>query len=128
MSSKLDAEQELQRRWSASFVAASLAGLAKQGARTACALPYRHGTAIALVPDMKLLSYNDLGFRLSLSRATLERMVTRAQLPAPVQVSSGAVRFIEDEITEWLATRPRTKTTTNERKLNEPTVHSVHDQ
>lgn len=72
---------------------------------------------------MKLLSYNDLVFALSLSRSTLERMVTRAQLPAPVQVSSGAVRFIEDEITDWLATRPRTKTATHERKLNEP----VHD-
>ena len=87
------------------------------GARTAHAIPYRHGTAIALAHDMKLLSYNDLGFRLSLSRATLERMVTRAEIPPPVQVSSGAVRFIEDEIEAWLATRPRTKTTTtHERK------------
>lgn len=87
------------------------------GARTARAIPYRHGTAIALAHDMKLISYNDLGFRLSLSRATLERMVTRAEIPPPVQVTSGAVRFIEDEIEAWLTTRPRTKTTTtHERK------------
>lgn len=61
---------------------------------------------------MKLLSYNDLAFRTNLSRRTLERMVVRAELPPPVQVSSGAVRFIEDEIEAWLTTRPRTKTAT----------------
>lgn len=66
---------------------------------------------------MKLLSYNDLVYRLKLSRSTIERMVVRAEMPPPVQVSSGAVRFIEDEIEVWLTTRPRTKTTTiNERK------------
>lgn len=60
---------------------------------------------------MKLLSYNDLVYRLNLSRSTLERMVVRAEMPPPVQVSSGAVRFIEDEIEAWLTTRPRTTTT-----------------
>ena len=61
---------------------------------------------------MKLISYNDLAFRTNLSRRTLERMVVRAELPPPVQVSSGAVRFIEDEITAWLTTRPRANTAT----------------
>lgn len=66
---------------------------------------------------MKLLSYNDLVYRLNLSRSTLERMVVRAEMPPPVQVSSGAVRFIEDEIQAWVDARPRTKTTiTQERK------------
>lgn len=61
---------------------------------------------------MKLLSYNDLVYRLNLSRSTLERMVVRAEIPPPVQVSSGAVRFVEDEIETWLSARPRTTTTT----------------
>ncbi|WP_082708906.1 AlpA family phage regulatory protein [Thiobacillus denitrificans] len=60
---------------------------------------------------MKLLSYSDLVYRLRLSRSTLERMVVRAEIPPPVQVSSGAVRFVEDEIEAWLTTCPRTKTT-----------------
>lgn len=68
---------------------------------------------------MKLLTYRDLVYRLNLSRSTLERMVARAEMPQPVQVSSGAVRFVEDEIEEWIATRPRTNTTTHERKLND---------
>ena len=57
---------------------------------------------------MRLITYNDVAARLGVSRATAERMVLRADLPAPIVITPGSVRFIEDEINAWLAARPRT--------------------
>jgi prophage regulatory protein len=55
----------------------------------------------------RLLTYAEVAARLGVSRSTVERLVTRAEIPQPLHIAPGAVRFVEDEINAWLVSRPR---------------------
>lgn len=41
----------------------------------------------------------------SLSATTLWRLTRRGQFPQPIQLSTGAVGYLDSEITAWLAER-----------------------
>ena len=43
----------------------------------------------------------------NLSTSSLYRLMRRDAFPIPVRVGQRAVRWSEDEVIEWLATRPR---------------------
>ncbi len=44
----------------------------------------------------------------SLSSATVYRMMSRGEFPRPVRVGRRAARWRSDEVEEWLASRPHT--------------------
>jgi predicted DNA-binding transcriptional regulator AlpA len=52
--------------------------------------------------DRLLLSAEDLASMLSISRATLWRMVSAGKLPLPLRPSPGIVRWRREEITRWV--------------------------
>ena len=51
----------------------------------------------------KLLKIHDVTEIVSLSAATIYRMIKRKQFPASVKISDGAVRWRLTEIDEWIA-------------------------
>jgi predicted DNA-binding transcriptional regulator AlpA len=56
----------------------------------------------ASVPDRLLLSSEELASMLSISRATLWRMLAAGKLPLPLRPSPGLVRWKADEIRRWV--------------------------
>lgn len=42
-----------------------------------------------------------------LSRSTLRRMVERGDFPPPLQLGLRSIGWLEDEVLEWLESRPR---------------------
>ena len=56
---------------------------------------------------MKLLTIKETAYRLSISRATLYRMVQSGELPKPIQITAngGSPRFLEDDINKFLASK-----------------------
>lgn len=57
-----------------------------------------------LIPGSKV--YGKVGCT-SLSRTSVWRGVREGWFPSPVSVSPGRIAWFEDEVTSWLATRPR---------------------
>lgn len=59
---------------------------------------------------MKLLTIKETAYRLSISRATLYRMVQRGELPKPIQITAngGSPRFKEEDIDNFLASKFQT--------------------
>ena len=55
----------------------------------------------------KLLSNRDVMAATGLCRSTLWRQVKHGQFPKPIRVSARSVRWLESEIEDWLASRPR---------------------
>ena len=56
---------------------------------------------------MKMISLQAAANRLDLSQSTLRRMIARGEFIAAVQVSPNRVAFVESEVDDWLARRPR---------------------
>ena len=54
-----------------------------------------------------MLRFPDVIARTGLSRTTIWRKVRRGLFPAPVQLGENSVGWSEDEITAWVASRPR---------------------
>ena len=54
---------------------------------------------------MKLLTFKEACWRLSVSRATLYRMIERGEFPKPVHISNGCPRFNEQDIDEYIASK-----------------------
>ena len=54
------------------------------------------------LPDRLLLSSEELASMLSISRATLWRMLAAGKLPLPLRPSPGIVRWKADEICRWV--------------------------
>lgn len=67
------------------------------------AAPQRHA-----IQAMKLVTYGEAAQLLRISRATLERMVARAECPQPFQVAPGTVRFDATELEAWVSSRRKT--------------------
>lgn len=60
-----------------------------------------------LIPGTKV--YGKTGCT-SLSRTSVWRGVREGWFPSPVSVSPGRVAWFEDEVSSWLASRPRLRT------------------
>lgn len=45
--------------------------------------------------------------RVRLKRSAIYAMIARGDFPAPFRFGSKSVRWLEREVTEWLASRPR---------------------
>jgi prophage regulatory protein len=56
---------------------------------------------------MKLITFQDAAARLDLSQSTLRRMIARGGFVAAVQLAPRRVAFVESEVDDWLARRPR---------------------
>ncbi len=60
------------------------------------------------VVEKRALKRKEVLGLVSLSSATLYRMMSRGEFPRPVQVGRRAARWRSDEVEEWLASRPHT--------------------
>lgn len=69
-----------------------------------------------LVPGSKV--YGKTGCT-SLSRTSVWRGVREGWFPSPVSVSPGRIAWFEDEVTSWLASRPRLRSDSDAAKQRE---------
>ena len=60
------------------------------------------------VVEKRTLKLEEVLGLVSLSRATVYRMMSRGEFPRPVRVGRRAARWHSDEVEEWLASRPHT--------------------
>ena len=56
---------------------------------------------------MKILSMKQVCVMVSLSRAEIYRKLDAGNFPKRVQVSENRIGFMEDEVIEWIKSRPR---------------------
>ena len=60
------------------------------------------------VAEKRALKLEEVVGLVSLSSATIYRMISRGEFPRPARVGQRATRWRSDEIEEWLASRPYT--------------------
>ena len=60
------------------------------------------------VVEKRALKLEEVLGLVSLSSATVYRMMSRGEFPRPVRVGVRAARWRSDEVEEWLASRPHT--------------------
>ena len=60
------------------------------------------------VVEKRALKREEVLGLVSLSSATVYRMMSRGEFPRPVRVGQRAARWHSDEVEEWLASRPHT--------------------
>ena len=60
------------------------------------------------VVEKRALRLEEVVGLVSLSSATVYRMMSRGEFPRPVRVGRRAARWHSDEVEEWLASRPQT--------------------
>ena len=60
------------------------------------------------VAEKRALKLEEVIGLISLSSATIYRMMSRGEFPRPVQLSERRTGWRSDEIEEWLASRPHT--------------------
>ena len=60
------------------------------------------------VVEKRALKLEEVLGLVSLSSATVYRMMSRGEFPRPVRVGRRAARWRSDEIDDWLASRPYT--------------------
>ena len=60
------------------------------------------------VVEKRALNLEEVLGLVSLSSATVYRMMSRGEFPRPVRVGRRAARWRSDEVDEWLASRPYT--------------------
>ena len=60
------------------------------------------------VVEKRTLKREEVLGLVSLSSATVYRMMSRGEFPRPVRVGRRAARWRSDEVEEWLASRPHT--------------------
>ena len=56
---------------------------------------------------MGILRQRRVTERVGLARSTLYKGVAEGWFPAPIQLTGGAVGWLEEEVEEWIRTRPR---------------------
>lgn len=56
---------------------------------------------------MKILSLEQVAHDLGVGASTVRRMIDRGEFVAPVAISARRIGFVEAEVSDWLATRPR---------------------
>lgn len=71
---------------------------------------------------MKVLRIKDVCERTGLKRAWLYRLEGRQQFPARVELGPNAVGWIESEVDEWIAARPRRSVRENSAQSLRPEV------
>ena len=59
------------------------------------------------MPVPTLLRRHEVEAATGLSRSHLYDLMRRGEFPEPLKLSPGAVRWLADEITEWIESRPR---------------------
>jgi prophage regulatory protein len=61
---------------------------------------------------MRILAYPELRSRKGIpyTEQHLRRLIARGLFPAPIELSEQRVGFLESDIDEWIASRPRKKT------------------
>ena len=60
------------------------------------------------VVEKRTLKRKEVLGLVSLSSATVYRMMSRGEFPRPVRIGVRATGWLSDEIDEWLASRPHT--------------------
>jgi prophage regulatory protein len=55
---------------------------------------------------MKILRPAKVAAKLDVCRATVYNLLNRGELPPPIQISANIVGWPEDQIDEWLQSRP----------------------
>jgi len=57
---------------------------------------------------VKFVRYSDLGPQkgITYTRVHLRRLIKAGRFPIPRQLSAGRIGFVEEEIDEWIASRP----------------------
>lgn len=58
-------------------------------------------------PSEKLLRIREVSERLGVSKTTIYKWVKEERFPEPVILGAHASRWVEQEISDWLADRPR---------------------
>ncbi|MDE0476116.1 MAG: AlpA family phage regulatory protein [Gammaproteobacteria bacterium] len=56
-----------------------------------------------------LISYKEVSERTGLHRASIWRAVRAGRFPAPVRLRGQRVAFVEEEVRDWIAARPRVR-------------------
>lgn len=56
-----------------------------------------------------VLSKKDVLERLPISESTLNRMINSKSFPTPIQIGTRKIGFIDIEVNEWIASRPRSR-------------------
>lgn len=59
--------------------------------------------------QVRLIPPKEAAERAGVSVRTLQRMVRAGRAVTPVRVSDGRIGFYENEVTNWLASLPRTR-------------------
>ena len=59
---------------------------------------------------MRLLKLKEVVAATGLSRSSIYALIAEGLFPRPLQVGRRAVRWIEQEVQEWLSSRPRSGT------------------
>lgn len=65
----------------------------------------------------KTLRFPDVIDATGMKRATVYREIAAGRFPEPVRLGPNTVAFYEDEIAEWLSTRPRGTDSVRGRRL-----------
>ena len=55
--------------------------------------------------DLKILRFKQVQVKTGLCRSSIKNFVSDGRFPAPVQIGSRAVGFIESEVNQWIADR-----------------------
>lgn len=56
---------------------------------------------------MVVLKLNDVAQRVALRKSSIYALVKRGEFPAPLHLTDSAVGWLESEIDQWIANRPR---------------------
>ena len=67
--------------------------------------PHRAQAAAGGMP--RLLTLRDVTEATALSRSVIYDLMAESRFPKPIRVGDRAVRWIEDEVIEYIASRPR---------------------
>ena len=59
--------------------------------------------------QMRLLTLQQVMDRTALSRSTIYSRMDQSLFPRPVRVGSRAIRWVEQEVFDYIASRPRTR-------------------
>lgn len=79
-----------------------------KGARTLRVIADIHNDHKTEEVAMAFITVQETADRLSVSRATLDRLVARGEFPQPFQFSDRALRFDSHDVEEWIAAQRRT--------------------
>ena len=70
--------------------------------------PRRAHAAAGGIP--RLLTLREVTEATALSRSVIYALMAKSRFPKPIRVGTRAVRWIEDEVAEYIASRPRAGT------------------